>query len=339
MRIHVPLIAAFTIGVLLADLFVADLHGQPRLQAHELRRTETTIRLWMLSESDPIRGNERAIEAAGRAFNGQGRGPWDREQAIRRVETALAAHRFDLATRDERIHLGRPQPLPPKFDASLRSDARDSRTQATHFVDFLAAQIRLDAVREDILGKRNGEGVLRDAAQLTRDILRKQLQSAGVTDADDVSASFDWNHTATAITLPVPTKLWRLSGGSSAAVGRYFVCCDWRGWAVASAGIVRGFDASGLALPAGNRAEHLIAATLPAGTQVVIGVVADNFADKLGEPVRGGNTQVFVPGPVAGLQVEDFVAIQPAGNIRYLVPHEVAVWQNDRLLRFRPEKR
>jgi hypothetical protein len=173
------------------------------------------------------------------------------------------------------------------------------------------------------------------------------LQSLGVADATDVSASFEWRHPAEAyvLTLAEPTVLWRLSGGSSASLGRYFVCCDWRFDLSAASfrSVQRWFDASGLALPPGNRAEHLIAATLPAGTRIVVGEVADNFADELGEPVRGGNTQIFVPERVAGLHVELFTRSEPGesgtdGRVRSFLPSEVAVWQNDRLLRFRPEQ-
>jgi hypothetical protein len=220
-------------------------------------------------------------------------------------------------------------------------------TTATELVDLLAARIRLDTVLEELLGKREVRNLVRDRGEpLTRDSLKIQLQSLGVTDGDQVTASFDWRTPASThvITLAAPTLLWRLFGGTSAAVGRYFVCCDWPFDLSASSGKVldkRWFDASDLALPPGNRAENLIAATLPPGTRIVVGVVAANFANELGEPVRGGNTQIFVPQRVAGLRVEPFVLQRPpdADRPSSIVPSEVAVWHDDRLLRFRPERR
>ena len=115
-------------------------------------------------------------------------------------------------------------------------------------------------------------------------------------------------------------------------------CCDPRAYRSVQSGewTARWTDASDLALPPANRAEHLIAATLPAGTEIVVGVVADNFAKELGTPVRGGNTQIFVPEPVPGLQVEHLVLPSQLTDSGGPTPTEVAVWHNDRLLRFKP---
>ena len=262
----------------------------------------------------------------------------------------MAAASFDRPTRDQRRPLERPQLRPDVVKLFSSEEGSALLTKATDFVDLVAARIRLDAVLEGILGKRKVESLVRHPGEpLTRESLKTQLQSLGVTDANEVSASFDWRQPASTnvITLPEPTVLWRLSGGASAAVGRYFVCCDWQVDFSGASGraIVRWFDASGLALPPGNRAENLIAATLPAGTRIVVGVVHDNFANEVGKPVRGGNTQIFVPQPVAGLHVEPF-ALQSewrpesadAATPRSIVPSEVAVWHDDRLLRFKPEK-
>jgi hypothetical protein len=361
MRNPLTFVATFTIGVVLAASVRVDLHGQA-LRRAELQRTETAIR--RLMESRSIR-DRRVIEALRDAFNGppkaDPRVPWRREPAIARVEAAMAA-RFDPPIRNKRIA----SEQPPRQSGTVGSFLLESpavRMTASDFVDFVAARIRLDTVLEEILGTRKVDAVLRlreapgdapvrqlAASQpLTRESLKTQLQSIGVVDAADVSASFDWRQPASThvITLPAATGLWRLSGGASAAVGRYFVCCDWRLDLSGASGRIldlRWFDATGLALPPGNRAQDLIAATLPAGTRVVVGVVADNFAKTLGKPVRGGGTQIFVPQPVTGMRLEEFSLRAEAPSADADAPlsvhaNEVAVWHEDRLLRFRPEKR
>jgi len=310
-------------------MVVLEVSGQPNLSTPELRRTEATIRRFAAS----TRVDQRAIEAAARAF--QGDGPWEREQAIARVATEMTRGTFDIVGHN-RLRLqagtavqGQPAIAPLKAPKSKLSYS----ARAAEFVDLVAARTRLDTVLEELRGK----DVKRRhrSALLTRNRSTTLLQSLGVRDATMVSDSFDWRHPVIARKLEEDTVVWRLSGGDSPLLGRYFVCCNW----ISSSGAhsLRWFDASGLALPPGNSVDHLIAATISADTQVIVGAVADNFANRVGGPVRGGNTQIFIPAP-APLDIESF---KPAGDattldsIAPVLPGEVQVWRNLRLLRFR----
>jgi hypothetical protein len=286
--------------------------------------------------------DRRAIEAASRALKGQG--AWNRERAIARVGEAMAVAKVNLTLRDQRLAFE-----PARVSPDLISHAGEFSGTGFHrltpadLVDLVAGRIRLDTVLHEIVGQ-DAERLSTRSEPLTASALNAQLQLLGLPDAEAVTASFDWRgpEGTHEIRLEKPTVLMRLSGGDSSAVGRYFFCCDPRvdSSMRSRAWTVRWTDATGLALPPANRAEHLIAATLPAGTRIVVGVVADNFAKELGRPVRGGNTQIVVPERVTGLRVEHFVlrSQTPYSPRLSTVPTEVAVWHDDRLLRFRPEQ-
>lgn len=116
------------------------------------------------------------------------------------------------------------------------------------------------------------------------------------------------------------------SGGQP--VGRYFFCCLWssdvgsqhRHWS----------DASGLATPPENLLQRLAVVTLPAGTNIIVGVIADNFPNELGVQRSGGNTQIFVPEVKTSLFREYRLAEgDPAAS------DVVVLMDNDGILRFR----
>lgn len=69
--------------------------------------------------------------------------------------------------------------------------------------------------------------------------------------------------------------------------------------------------------------------TIPAGTTVIIGTVADNFVDQLGRPKLGGNTQIFVP----HIRTFPFQEYRLAGEKSAVT--EILLQSDDRILRFR----
>ena len=145
-------------------------------------------------------------------------------------------------------------------------------------------------------------------------------------DFEHVVDCFD-HHRAPGVakTLEEKTTLLRLYGGESMPMGRYFFCCRWAGnvfggvWS----------DAIWLAMPRGNLKSGLALVTLPAGTTVFIGIVADNFPNFLRVKAKGGNTQIFVPN-VEASELQVFRAIDCS------MPRDIAVVGHDRVLWFRP---
>jgi hypothetical protein len=186
------------------------------------------------------------------------------------------------------------------------------------FVDALSSVMRRLSVLEEI-----GPTVSRkvDAAQLWHYL----GITASILDYREVAASFDPAFTTQVVTFEKPITLLRIYGGTTNQIGRYFFCCLWRldsiymnGWS----------DASGLATPRGNLRSHLAATTIPAGATAVVGTVADNFLDELGHPLRGGNTQIFIP-HVGDFPFQAYRAAGPGGV------SEILVKSDDRILRFR----
>ena len=105
--------------------------------------------------------------------------------------------------------------------------------------------------------------------------------------------------------------LWRVYGGGSAPLGRYFFCClrqsvsdDAQHWV----------DASALATPRENLRQHLAGVTVPAGTTVLVRTVADNFADQFGHLEKGGNTQIFMP-YVRGFPFDEYRKIAESSHL------------------------
>jgi hypothetical protein len=120
------------------------------------------------------------------------------------------------------------------------------------------------------------------------------LRTLGVDDYWTVATSFDSRALIKDFVLSEDVVLLRLFGQGSKAVGRFYFCC------LISAGpfqSAKWADATGLALPPQNSTEQFGVVTLPAGTRIFTGVVADNFMSELGVKKRGGGTQFFVPFP------------------------------------------
>lgn len=174
------------------------------------------------------------------------------------------------------------------------------------------------------------------------------MNTAGVTDHEQVAKSFDSRFRVEVKTLEQPATLWRIYGGGSGPVGRYYFCCILEGVADDARFWV---DGSGLATPPENLRKHLARVTVPAGTAMLVGTVSDNFADKLGHLEKGGNTQIFIP-HVQGFPFDDyrkvaelFLLPQSAkrNRLRAVSPltafevfrSEIVVQSDDRILRFR----
>jgi hypothetical protein len=206
----------------------------------------------------------------------------------------------------------------PSGDHDQQTIARLSRT----FVDSVFSDVRRRSILAEI-----GPG---PSEELGRSQLRERLKGElKVADFEDVTASFD-HLTAPVVakTLEEDTTMLRVYGGTSKAIGRYLFCCRWS--AEKAFGEATSWsDASGLATPPGNQKRRLALVTLPAGTTVFVGVVADNFANALGVKAKGGNTQIFVPN-VNPASVQKFRLAD--GRL----PTDIVIVGEDRILRFRP---
>jgi hypothetical protein len=88
-------------------------------------------------------------------------------------------------------------------------------------------------------------------------------------------------------------------------------------------------DASGLATPPDNFLQHLAVATIPAGTTVFIGTVADNFPDGSGRFAKGGNTQIFIP-HVVSFPFREYRFAAEGREVS-----DITIVLDDRTLRFR----
>lgn len=124
----------------------------------------------------------------------------------------------------------------------------------------------------------------------------------------------------------------RLYGGTSKAIGRYYFCCLWPADTdsgnARTEGLTRFWsDASRLATPPDNLLNHLAKVTIPAGTTAIIGTVADNFADQLGNLKLGGNTQIFVH-PVTEFPFQEYPFAGNKGGVS-----EIVLQLDDRILR------
>jgi hypothetical protein len=94
--------------------------------------------------------------------------------------------------------------------------------------------------------------------------------------------------------------------------------------------MARWSDASGLATPPENLTDHLALVTIEAGTTVIVGTVADNFADQFGNLRVGGNTQIFVPN-VKTSMFKNYRLKDGASQVS-----DVSIVKDDTILRFRP---
>jgi len=166
----------------------------------------------------------------------------------------------------------------------------------------LEAIVRRDVVLErmGVTSKRSVEPRPRPG-QKSSD-LEGFLRWQGIKDWKTVAESFNRDAMVYEIVLPEGATLLRLFGGDSRPTGRYLFCCleapeSAPPRLLDSAGRFGAWtDASGLALPPANIAEHLALVRLPPGTKATFGVVADNFADVVGERKLGGNAQILLTG-------------------------------------------
>jgi hypothetical protein len=262
-------------------------------------------------------------------------GHWDGDGAANRLTRALKRGDFGLK-RDHNVFELDGMPISVDLQNHL------SRAMSLEFVGSLSSVIR----RMRILDQLGSGG----SSVIEPDRLDTYLKNTmNVTDHEQVAKSFDSNLTIEVKTLQEPTTLWRIYGGGSGPVGRYYFCCllpnvadDAQLW----------IDGSGLATPRENLRQHLAGVTVPAGTTVLVGTVADNFADKFGHLEKGGNTQIFIP-HVHGFPFDDyrkaaestFEPTPKANRRKPPVPpsqfiskdslrSEIVVQSDDRILRF-----
>jgi hypothetical protein len=262
---------------------------------------------------------------------------WDKNRAAASLTEELKRGDLDLK-RDQGTFEVRRKPrleLPPGQFAQTSMD----------FVDSLSSVIRRLSIL-DQLGPGRSSPI--EQGQLPA-YLRDRMK---VTDYEQVAKSFDPKLRVDAKTFQEPMTLWRIYGGESRPVGRYFFCCVREG---ASEDARLWVDASALATPPGNLRGHLAGVTVPAGTTVLVGTVADNFADQFGRQEKGGNTQIFIPN-VQGFPFDEYRKIAESNRISWPVPpltkrkesrpfsllsgieilrSEIIVQSDDRILRFR----
>jgi hypothetical protein len=318
------------------------------------RRVERELLRSTLSEQGI---DKRTLQLLRERFMGDGRTPWDRTTATDRIADAVAKQQLPAALFESSLKVRladfeRPIRLFPRDPSTVRSETEilellgltespsstlvksssseqpdlestryaEARAVAELFVDRVAARLRLSTVLEEI-----GRPLGTKERDLGPAEMRDQLRTFDVPDVEAVIESFDFDIASVRFQrLAKPTTLLRLIGGTTPTLGRFFTCC------ALEDGVRRWSDASDLALPPGNRADRLVAVTIPAGTTICVGVIADNFADKFGRPLRGGNTQIFILERLRDVAIEYFERqLSPEGQ------HDFAVLQNDRLIRFR----
>jgi hypothetical protein len=263
---------------------------------------------------------------------------WDKNRAAVRLTEVLKQGDLGLKHDNGLFEVRRKPPVDVHPELFERT--------SLEFVDSLSSVIRRLSIL-DRLGP--GRSTTIEQGQLQAYL----MNSVKVTDHEQVAKSFDSKLRVEVKTLQQPTTLWRIYGGGSGPVGRYYFCCVMEG---VSYDAQLWVDASGLATPPENLRKHLAGVTIPAGTTVLVGTVSDNFADKLGHLEKGGNTQIFIP------HVQDFpfdeyrkvaesrqISLGPApqftkGNrLRPVSPSsrveilrsEIVVQSDDRILRFR----
>lgn len=220
---------------------------------------------------------------------------------------------------DDPVHAASIEQGRPSVYAILEPELKT----ATALVDSLSSVMRRRSVVAEI-GPTTSKEL--DHTQL-RDYLK---ETASVPDYIQVADSFDPKFLAEVVIFGQPTKLFRLYGGDSNALGRYWSCCFWdSGHPPDAQGAAHWTEAIGLALPPGNLRDRLAVVTIEPGTPAIVGVVADNFRDQFGKLERGGNIQIFFHSAPKSV----FEVFQIAGDKSKAF--EVAVQLDDRLLRFR----
>jgi hypothetical protein len=246
-------------------------------------------------------------------------------QARNRLFESLKQHDFSL------VRDGKGFEALPK--TSVRLNDQLALKTSGEFVDSIWSVIRRLSILDNI-GPHT-------STELDHDQLREYLKSRStMSDYAQVTDSFNPSLKTEVVAFQKPTTLLRLYGGTTNASGRYFFCClmrlarfpDGRGHStlMKTRAPLPWADASDLATPPDNLLNHLAVATIPAGTTAIVGTVADNFLNKLGNAERGGNTQIFIP-EVNTFPFEEY-------RLSGLVPNrvtEIALQSDDRILRFR----
>ena len=229
----------------------------------------------------------------------------------------------------------KPLNIPPELFARTSQD----------FVDSLSSVIRRLSILDQLGPGRSSPVEQSQLSTYLRDTMK-------VTDYEQVAKSFDPRLRVEARTIQEPKTLWRIYGGGSGPVGRYYFCCLLEG---VSDDAQYWVDASGLATPRENLRQHLAGVTVPAGTTVLVGTVADNFADQFGRLEKGGNTQIFIP-QVQGFPFDEYrktaeskqISLGPLPQLKKSkrsgalsfsriakFRSEIIVQSDDRILRFR----
>ena len=265
-------------------------------------------------------------------------GIWDKERAAARLTEIQKRGDLGLKHENGLFELSR-KPLVSVHPELLQRTSLE-------FVDSLSSVIRRMSVLDQL-----GPG---RSTIIGQDQLQPYLMNTmRVPDHEPVAKSFDPKFRVEVKTLDQPMTLWRIYGGGSKPVGRYYFCCVMPG---VSDDAQLWVDASGLATPPENLRRQLAGVTVPAGTTVLVGTVSDNFADQLGHLEKGGNAQIFIP-HVEGFPFDEYRkmaeskqfpmgrAFQSAKRIRVgpastssgveRLRSEIVVQSDDRILRFR----
>jgi hypothetical protein len=237
-------------------------------------------------------------------------------QAFLNANKAKDSERVGAELRGQLKELGLTLKVDEQGQQSILTIEPEKRTDAPKTFGWISLRRRENEVlgrawlaierREEILSKMHVKEVRPLEAfrrgSKTKSELEAHLKSIGVTDYERVAASFDGNAQTMAFTFSKDVELLRIFGGESEPIGRYMFCClqGPKSAPVAMkefthAGRFVWADATGLALPPGNLENALAKVTVPAGTAAVIGTVADNFRDTKGNPLPGGNNQIFLP--------------------------------------------
>jgi len=245
-----------------------------------------------------------------------------RKQENQQILTAIAASAVTHSAVQSRAKLKTPE--------SFHAGALDALLGRT-----AAAILWRDRVLDEVGAEQVAFLEGRRQEHAPRSELEDQLVKAGVADFREVANSFDLNAYVKLITFQKEVTLLRIFGGESKPNGRYLFCCleEPVGTLLPLPGgrpTHRWADANGLATPRENLLQDLAVVKLPAGTSAFIGPVADNFYDHAGQPLRGGNAQIFLPA------VHDF----PYDHYRLAGapsdPSDIVVFfENDKVLRFK----
>jgi hypothetical protein len=114
-----------------------------------------------------------------------------------------------------------------------------------------------------------------------RDYLRT-VPTRNAADIEQIAKGFDPLTQARVVQTTRRVKLLRLFGHGAVQKGRWFICC-----------VDYDRDISQTALPLDNSMQQLAAVTVPTGTEMLLGTVADQVDP--GFRPTGGNAQIFIP--------------------------------------------